>query len=73
MARERKNKARQVRCNHAHHRKEEWAQYEALAVTSSNDAWLQRQLTNSAYVTKKQNDSAEIVMLSEPLHHVILS
>jgi hypothetical protein len=44
-----------------------------LAVTSSNGAWLWRQLTNNAYMMKKQNDSIEIVMLSEPLHHVILS
>jgi hypothetical protein len=29
MARERKNKARQVRCNRACHRKEEWERYEA--------------------------------------------
>jgi hypothetical protein len=44
-----------------------------LAMTSSNVAWLQRQLMNSACTTKKQNDSAEIVMPSEPLHLAILS
>ena len=30
----------------------------------NNDAWLQRQHTNNAYVTKKQNVSAETVMLT---------
>jgi hypothetical protein len=34
-----------------------------LVVTSSNGAWLRRQLTNNACTMKKHNDSAEIVML----------
>ena len=39
----------------------------------NNDAWLQRQHMNSIYEMKKQNDSAETVMPSEPLHHTTLS
>ena len=44
-----------------------------LVETLNDDAWLQRQHMNSIYGMKKQNDSAETVMPSEPLHHTTLS
>ena len=44
-----------------------------LVETLNDDAWLQRQHMNNVYEMKKQNDSAETVMPSEPLHHTTLS
>ena len=44
-----------------------------LVETLNDGAWLQRQHMNSVYGMKKQNDSAKIVMPSEPLHHATLS
>jgi hypothetical protein len=55
MARERKNKARQVQCNHAHHRKEEWAWYEAAC----RDVEQRRLAVEAAYEQRLHDEEAE--------------
>ena len=39
----------------------------------NDGAWLRRQLMNNAYMMKKQNGNAEIVMRTEPLLYAILN
>jgi len=72
-AREKKNKARQIRRNRAQHRRKEWSGISRLVETLNDGAWLHRQHMNNVYGMKKQNDSTKTVMPSEPLHHATLS